>query len=106
MNRCPLKCPVIGEGGPAASADLVAFVLAFPAELDDGAAVAFGGPAVQPATDGDEAELAGPVLGELDEAGFDEVDGVAVPPVHLHDPPSSGQGHRWSSTPAVVGVSG
>jgi hypothetical protein len=93
-EQVPLDRGVVDEGGPAAPADLVAFVVAFPAELDTGVAVVLDGAAVHPASDGDEAELAGPVLGELDEAGFDEVDGVAVPQVHLHDPPPAGQGRH------------
>src|SRR5215203_1939193 len=69
-----------------------------PSQLNDGrVAVAFDGPAVHPATDGDETELAGTLIGKLDEARFDEVDGVAVPRFHLHDPPPTGQGRHWSS---------
>ncbi len=94
---------VINHGGPAAPADLVTFVVAVPAELDASAAVVFGSAAVHPAMDSDEAELAGSVLGELDEARFDEVDRIAVPHVHLHDPPSAGQGH-WSSTRVAIAV--
>ena len=94
---------VIDHGGPAAPADLVTVVLAVPAELDAGAAVAVGTVAVHPATDRDEAELAGPVPGELDEARFEEVDRIAVPHVPLHDPPSAGQRH-WFSTRVAIAV--
>jgi hypothetical protein len=68
---------VVDENGPAASADLVALVDAFPGELDTGPAVPFGRAAVQPTADGDETELAGPVPAELDETRFDQVDGIA-----------------------------
>jgi hypothetical protein len=102
-EQVSLERDVINHGGPAAPADLVTVVLVVPAELDVGAAVAFGRAAVHPATDSDEAELAGPVPSELDEAGFEEVDRIAVPQVHLHDPPSAGQGH-WSSTFVAIAV--
>jgi hypothetical protein len=102
-EQVSLESYVINHGGPAAPADLVTFVFAVSAELDAGAAVAFGTAAVHPATDSDETELAGPLPGELDEARFDEVDRIAVPHVHLHDPPSAGQGH-WSSTFVAIAV--
>ena len=98
-----LERDAINHGGPAAPADLVTFVHAVPAELDAGAAVAFGTAALHPATDSDEAELAGFVPCEFDEAGFDEVDRIAVPHVHLHDRPSTGQRH-WSSTGVAIAV--
>ncbi|MFL6145906.1 MAG: hypothetical protein ACJ72I_00030, partial [Pseudonocardiaceae bacterium] len=66
-----LKRDVINHSSPAAPADLVTVILAVPAELDAGAAVAFGTAAIHPATDSDEAELTGPVPGELDKARFD-----------------------------------
>jgi hypothetical protein len=69
---------VIHHGGPAAPADPLTFVHAVRAELDAGAPVAFGTAAVHPATEGDEAELAGPVPGELEKARFKEVDRIAV----------------------------
>jgi hypothetical protein len=59
-ENVPLDRRVLDTDGHAPPADLVALVVAVPAEFDDRAAVAFAGPAVHPATDGDEAELAGP----------------------------------------------
>jgi hypothetical protein len=94
---------VINHGGPSAPADLVTVVHAVPAELDAGAAVAFGTAAIHPATDSDEAELTSPIPGELDKARFEEVDRIAVPHVHLHDPPSAGQRH-WSSSRVAIAV--
>jgi hypothetical protein len=92
LERC-----VIHQSCPATPADVVAVVVAVPAELHGGAVAAFGGSAVHPAADSDEAELAGPVAGEVDEPRFDEVYRVAVPQVHLHDSPSTGQTpHRTS----------
>jgi hypothetical protein len=102
-EQVSLERDLINHSGPAPPADLIALVHAVPAELDADAAVAFGTAAVHPATEGDEAELAGPVPGELDEAGFKEVDRIAVPHVHLHDPPSAHQGH-WSSTCVAIAV--
>jgi hypothetical protein len=67
-EQAPLKRLDIGESGPATSTDLIAFVLAVPTELDNGATVAFDGSTVHPAADGDEAERAGLVPRELDEA--------------------------------------
>jgi hypothetical protein len=46
---------------------------------------------------GDEPELAAAVGAELDEAGSQEVDGLRIPEVHLHDPPGTGHAHRGSS---------
>ncbi len=60
---------VIDENRPAASADLVALVDAFPGELDTGPAVPFGRATVQPTADGDETELAGPSLLNLMKPG-------------------------------------
>jgi hypothetical protein len=68
-NRWPSTINVIDERRPATSTDLVALVDALPGELDTGLAVAFSRAVVQPAADGDERELAGPVPGELDEPG-------------------------------------
>jgi hypothetical protein len=100
-EQVSLERDVINHSGPAPPADPLTFVHAVPAELDAGVAVAFGTAAVHPATEGDEAELAGPVPGELDEARFKEVDRIAVPQVHLHDPPSARQRH-WSSTRVAI----
>src|ERR1700742_3047552 len=85
---------VIDKQRPATSADLIALVDTFPGELDTGPALPLDRAAVQPTADGDEAELAGPVLGELDETWLDQVDRVAVPSAHLHDPPLTDQPHR------------
>ena len=51
----------IDKRRPPAPADLVALVDTIPGELDTDAAVPLDRAAVQPATDGDETELAGPV---------------------------------------------
>ena len=32
----------------------------------------------------------GPVVQELDESGTDEIDGIAIPQIHLHDSPPTG----------------
>jgi hypothetical protein len=76
---------------PPAAADRVALIDTSPGELDTDTAIPLERAAVQPATDSDETELAGPVRGELDVARPDQVDGVAIPPAHLHDPPPAGQ---------------
>jgi hypothetical protein len=70
---------VVDQDRPATSADLIALVRAFPREFDAGQAVPLGQAAVQRTVDGDEAELTGPVAGELDETRLDQVDRVEVP---------------------------
>jgi hypothetical protein len=104
-EQVPLKRRVIDEAGPTSPAHLITFVFTVPAELDYGAAIPFGAPAVHPAADGDEAELAGLVAGELDESRRDEIDGVAVPQVHLHNSPPADQGRHTSSTIVAVTAS-
>ena len=85
----PSSVPVVGEHRPAAAADLVAFVAAFPGELDAGSSLAGGLAAVHQPLDRDESELPGPVMVELDEPGLHQVDGVGVPQLHRYDPPSA-----------------
>ncbi len=64
-----------------------------PAELHAGTSAALARAAVHPPSDGDETELARPVVAELDEAGHHQIDGLLVPQVHLHDPPPAIQVH-------------
>ena len=52
---------------PPAPTDAVAVIEAIPGELDTETTIPRDRPAVQPTTDGNETELAGPVPGELDE---------------------------------------
>jgi hypothetical protein len=65
-EQVALDRPVIDSGRPPAPIDAVALVQAVPGELDTDTTIPLERAAVQPATDGDEAELAGPVSGELD----------------------------------------
>jgi hypothetical protein len=96
----PFDRPVIDKSRPATTADLIALVDTAPGELDTDTTVRLDRAAVQPTADGDETELAGPVRGELDEAGSNQIDCVAIPPAHLHDPPPTGQAHhRLRKTP-------
>src|SRR6266545_3715604 len=68
--------------------------IAVPGELDARAApVALAVATIHPSLDGDETEPASVVFAELDEPGTDEIDGLEVPQVHLHDPPSANQAH-------------
>jgi hypothetical protein len=102
----PQKRAVIGQYRPAPPADLITLVITLPAELHAGTSVALARAAVHPPPDGDETELAGPVVAELDEAGRYQVDGLLIPHVHLCDPPPAIQVHHSfllppSSSPAT-----
>jgi len=89
-EQVTLDCLAIDKRRPPAPTDVVALVDTIPGELDTDTTIPLDRAAVQPATDGNETELAGPVPGELDETRLDQVDGVAVPSAHLHDPPPDG----------------
>src|SRR5258708_2143182 len=84
--QMPPKRAVIGHYRPAPAADLITLVITLPAELHAVTSVALASAAVHPPPDGDETELASPVVGELNEAGRHQVDGLPGPPGPLHDP--------------------
>jgi hypothetical protein len=89
------------ELGPAATADGVAFVAAFPGELESWR-ILVDVVAVQVGVDDDEGELPGPVVEELDESAADEIDGIAIPQIHLDDsPPTSQLPFRHAATVPV-----
>ncbi len=89
------------ELGPAPTADGVAFVGALPGELESGS-VLVDVVAVQVGLDDDEGESPSPVVEELDESGTDEIDGIAIPQIHLDDsPPTSQSPHRHVATVPV-----
>lgn len=79
------------EGSPPASGCLVGVVHAFPAELDAGAAVSGAITNIKPAFDGAEHERAVLVV-KADEGGFDEIEEVIVPHIHLGNPPAADEG--------------
>jgi hypothetical protein len=85
---------------PAATAGRIALVEALPRELDSRASFARSLSPVHSGLDGDEAEAAQGVRLELDESGGDEVNGVPVPEVHVHDPPPPYDAHAC----ALLGV--
>jgi hypothetical protein len=100
-EQVPGEPTVLRHRGPTASVDLIALIVAFPAELDERAAIPLRPPVVQPATNRDEPELTSPLPGELDEPGPGELDRVPIPVVHLHDPPPTSQALHRSSIHAV-----
>src|SRR6266700_4881136 len=89
--------PVLLQRRPATAAGGIALVVAFPGELHARAPVAPAVPTIHPTLDGDEAEVAGLVGANLDEARPQQVAGLGIPQVHLHDPPRTGHAHCRSS---------
>jgi hypothetical protein len=77
------------EDHPAASIRRAALVVAIPRELRTRMPVAWRVSAVHPALNGDEAEAAGFVLGEVDECRPEEVDVLWLPELHFDDPPTA-----------------
>ena len=77
----PTERAVPLEGRPATTAGSVSVVVAFPGELDARALPCRPSSTIHESLDGDEPEMAGPVLAELDEAWLDEVDVLQVPEV-------------------------
>ena len=75
----PAQRAVLLQDSPAAAAGRIALIVAFPGELHTGPSVPLYLAAVHLPLDGDEAETARPVLGELDERRCHEVQGVGVP---------------------------
>jgi hypothetical protein len=98
----PSQRTVLVQRCPATAAGGVAVVVAFPGELDARAPVTLAVVAIHPPLHGDEPELAAPVGAELDEAGSQEVNGLRIPEVHLHDPPGTGHAHRGSSESRIT----
>src|ERR1035438_6937440 len=83
----PCKGAIGSEGRPPSSAGMIAFVVAIPRELHIGLVVDDGFSAIHPALDGNESETSGVVLAEFDKRGFHQIEGVAIPEIHLLDPP-------------------
>ena len=105
-KQVPLDRRGIDKRRPAAPADLVTLVDTISGELDTVPTVPLDRAAVQPTADRDDTELAGPLPGELDEARFNKVDGIAGPPAPLHDPPPTNQRHHCPENTSCHEASG
>src|SRR5262249_9757219 len=90
---------VLLQHSPAAAAGRIALIVALPGELHTRPPVPLHLATVHLPLDGDEAETARRlVLGELDERGCYEVQGIAVPQLCLRDPPPASDAHPRSSS--------
>src|SRR5467141_4001658 len=83
------------EDHPAPAAGRRVLVKTLPTELGARAPVAVHGAPIDGPFPGDEAKRAGPPPCQLDERGSAEIEGVAVPEIHLDDaPPARDAGRR------------
>jgi hypothetical protein len=82
---------------PAAAACVVTVVVAVPCEFDHRVPGTFHVSAIHPPFDGDEAKPAHPILAELHERRFNQIQSLAVPQLRVNDPPSTQNAHLASS---------
>jgi len=79
---------------PAPAGGTISFIVSLPTELNPRAVCVLGVPPIEVTVDRYEAEPSAPVLLELDERRADEVKRVAIPEIHVHDPPPTGDSTR------------
>jgi hypothetical protein len=91
---------------PTPAGNSIPFVIAVPAELDPLGGVPGARLPVDVPLDGDEAEVSSPVGPELEQGRAQELDRIAIPQIHLGDPP--GSDHRMlhiANVPVMGSVS-